>query len=74
VKMDAFLEALITNDSDTTQARGRADWVKVSFDLIGAPVSSTTYTAAGVSATGIQIAALIRQVALDEATRQGIAP
>jgi hypothetical protein len=74
VKMDAFLEALTTDDSDTTKAKGRGDWAKVSFDLIAEPVASTTYTAASKTVNGTQLAALIRQVALDEATRQGIAP
>jgi hypothetical protein len=74
VRMDAFLEALVTNDSDITQAVGQDHRVKVSFDLIGAPVATTNYTAAGKTVTGVQLAALLRQVALDEATRQGIAP
>lgn len=74
VKMDAFLEALVTDDADPTKARGRNDWVPVSFDLIGEPVASTTYTAAGKTVNGQQLAALLREVALQEATRQGIEP
>lgn len=71
--MTAFLQTkLLVNDADASDVVGGA--VKpVSFDLLVAPVSTTNYTAAGRTVTGVQLAALIREVALQEATRQAIA-
>ena len=74
VKATAFLEALVVDDADPTKARGQNDWTPVSFDLIAEPVSTTQYTAAGKTVNGQQLAALIREVALAEATRQNIQP
>lgn len=74
VKVTAYLQALITDDADPTKARGHNDWVPVSFDLLAAPVSTTNYTAAGKTVNGTQLAALLREVALQEATRQNVSP
>ncbi len=74
VKADAFLQAVLINDAQPSDVRGLEKWTRVSYDLIQPPVSTTNYTAAGVTANGVQIAALMRAMALSEATRQSIAP
>jgi hypothetical protein len=72
VKGTAFLQTkLLVNDADSTD-QVPAPWKSVGFDLIGAPMATTSYTAAGKTVTGVQLAALIRQAMLDEATRQNI--
>lgn len=74
VNVSADLVALVTNDADSTQSKGRNDSVAVNFDLLAAPVSTTNYTAATKTVNGVQLAALIRQAILDEANRQGVSP
>lgn len=72
VPMTAFLQTkLLVNDADAADVIV-PPWVAVNFDLLGAPVATTQYTAAGKTVNGQQLAALLRQVALDEATRQNI--
>lgn len=71
VTCSAQLRTRVANDQVSTELAD-LPLKAVSFDLIGSPVSSTNYTAATKTVNGVQHAALLRQIVLDEATRQGI--
>lgn len=72
VRCTAFLQTkLLVNDSDSTD-KVPAPWKPVNCDLLAAPVATTNYTAAGKTVNGLQLAALLREVFLSEANRQGI--
>lgn len=72
VRVDAFLRnKLLINSTDGSDIVA-GDWAKVSFDLLDANLTSTTISAAGKTVTYPQLAALLRQAALDRANAAGI--
>lgn len=73
VQCDAFLQTrVLVNDADSSDVAGTDHWVAVRFDLLDPEIASTNITAAGRTVTYQQLAALIRQAALDRATAQGV--
>lgn len=72
VPMTAFFQAdLIYDPANPSNNAGANQWKSVSYDLLAPPVSTTNYTAAGKTVNGVQLAALIREVAISELNRQG---
>lgn len=72
VKVDAFVENVLVNDADSADVLGRGQWKQVSFDLLDPTLTATNITAAGKTVTYPQLAALLRQAALDRANAGGI--
>lgn len=70
VPVQVGFSRLATNNADPTDTT--TDSKTVSFDLLDPLLSSTTITAAGKTVTYPQLAALIRQAALDRANAAGI--
>ncbi len=71
--MTAFIVRPVVNDADSTDVLPARN-VQVNFDLLAEPVVSTNYTAAGKTMNGAQFAAMMREISLSEANRQGISP
>lgn len=71
VRITAYLQQVLINDADTDDfvpaARG-----EVTFDLLDPTLQATPITAAGKTVTYPQLAALLRQAALDRANAQGV--
>lgn len=70
VPVQAGFTRLATNNTDPTDTT--TDNKTVSFDLLDPTLSAVTITAAGKTVTYPQLAALIRQAALDRANAAGI--
>ncbi len=71
VKANAFIQTVLINDVDADDVK-QGEWVAVNFDLVDPAIASTTITAAGKTVTYTQLAALIRQGCLDQASANGI--
>ncbi len=71
VYVSAQIQQRVVNDQTPAEVADLPPKTLTAKMLTG-PASTATYTAAGKSATGIQLAALNRQFVLDEATRQGL--
>jgi hypothetical protein len=71
VNCSAQLRTRVANDQVPTEVAD-LPLKSVSFNLIATPVSTTNYTAAGKTVNGVQLAALIREATLAEATRQNV--
>lgn len=72
VKVDAFVENVLVNDSDANDVLAKGQWKTVSFDLLDPTLTAVNITAAGKTVTYPQLAALIRQAALDRANAVGV--
>lgn len=72
VRVDAFLRnKLLINSTDGSDIVA-GDWAKVSFDLLDVNLAGISITAAGKTVSYVQLAALIRQAALDRANAAGV--
>lgn len=71
VNVDVFVVQQLVNDSNASDIVSPAHQ-RVSFDLLAPALSATTITAAGKTVTYPQLAALLRQAALDRANAAGI--
>jgi hypothetical protein len=71
VKVDVFVVQQLVNDNNPSDIIAPTQQ-RVSFDLLDASLSATNITAAGKTVTYLQLAALMRQAALDRANAAGI--
>ena len=71
VTCDAYLESLLINEANASDVLPASVRV-VSFDLLDPTLTGTAVTAAGKTVTYPQLAALLRQAALDRANAQGV--
>lgn len=73
VVVDVFAENVLVNGADANDVKGRGnDWQKITFDMLDSNLSATNITAAGKTVTYPQLAALLRQAALDRANAAGV--
>jgi hypothetical protein len=72
VKGQAFLVSRFINDADSTDQVEHPQWKVVNFDLLDPTISGENITAATKTVTYQQLAALLRQAALDRANANGI--
>lgn len=74
VSIDFFIVQRIVNDADATDVAkgGVGDAVKITVDLLDPARASDAITAGGKTVSPPQLAALLRQYALDRATAAGI--
>lgn len=66
VAAQAFLQSRLVNDSDPNDAVD-TPWTPVAFNLLDPALAGETITAAGKNVSYPQLAALLRQAALDRA-------
>ncbi len=67
-----YANRVLVNDANSADVVSPGNFGPVTVDLIAAPVASTSYTAAGKTVTGAQLAALLQAAFLAEATRQSV--
>jgi hypothetical protein len=70
-KVTSYIERILVNDADANDIISPQQKV-IFFDLLDATIVTTDITAAGKTVTYQQLAALLRQAVLDQATAQNI--
>jgi hypothetical protein len=72
VPITFFLASRIVNDNDANDVKGANEWLSVTVDLLDPARADDSITAASKTVSPPQLAALIRQYALDRANAAGI--